>query len=389
MRRQPLALAVLVLLLAVGAIVLLVSGSSLGWPAGVVWPSPTRSATTGIGLDIGQGAAARSEWYAVWFTSPKYPDDPSSHRGGLDESLVALMDRAERTMDVAVYDFDLSNVAAAMARAQARGVRVRMVTDTDTLTNTKDAKVQAALEIVRSAGIRIVDDRRGAIMHDKFTVVDGEWVSTGSWNYTEGDTYRLNNWMGVFRSRDLAANYTAEFERMFEGRFGGAKNLRTARPSLTIGGASVRNCFSPEGGCANLVVDVIQNEARQSIHFLAFSFTHDAIGSAIVDKHRAGLKVVGVFETTGSQTPFSEFTKMKREGLEVYADGNPYAMHHKVILLDERVVVGGSFNFSSNADKDNDENLLVVDDAELARAFKAEFDRVLAQAKQPPETKRS
>ena len=57
-------------------------------------------------------------------------------------------------------------------------------------------------------------------------------------------------------------------------------------------------------------------------------------------------------------------------------DGNPYLMHHKVIIIDGNTVIFGSFNFSNNADKDNDENLLIVDDAGLAQAFEAEFQRV-------------
>src|SRR5436853_111362 len=81
----------------------------------------------------------------------------------------------------------------ALARAAGRGVRVRMVTDTDTLENTGEPPVQAALRTVRAAGIPVVGDNRQPIMHHKFTVVDGEWVQTGSWNYTDGDTYRLNN----------------------------------------------------------------------------------------------------------------------------------------------------------------------------------------------------
>jgi phosphatidylserine/phosphatidylglycerophosphate/cardiolipin synthase-like enzyme len=59
-------------------------------------------------------------------------------------------------------------------------------------------------------------------------------------------------------------------------------------------------------------------------------------------------------------------------------------MHHKVIIIDERNVIFGSYNFSDNADTQNDENLLIIDNPDIARAFKAEFDRVLALAQNPP-----
>ena len=70
---------------------------------------------------------------------------------------------------------------------------------------------------------------------------------------------------------------------------------------------------------------------------------------------------------------------MKADGLEVYLDGNPAWMHHKVMVVDERVTIFGSFNFSANADEENDENVLVVDHPALALEFGREL-RVLAVA---------
>ena len=75
---------------------------------------------------------------------------------------------------------------------------------------------------------------------------------------------------------------------------------------------------------------------------------------------------------------------MKQAGLDVWQDGNPYLMHHKAFIVDGQTAVLGSYNFSQNADQDNDENVLIVDDARLAQAFTAEFQRVYAQAKNPP-----
>jgi phosphatidylserine/phosphatidylglycerophosphate/cardiolipin synthase-like enzyme len=79
---------------------------------------------------------------------------------------------------------------------------------------------------------------------------------------------------------------------------------------------------------------------------------------------------------------------MKKAGLDVYTDGNPWVMHHKVIIIDEQTVVFGSFNFSDNANTQNDENILIIQDPVLAKAFKAEYDRVLAVAKNPPKKKK-
>jgi phosphatidylserine/phosphatidylglycerophosphate/cardiolipin synthase-like enzyme len=339
---------------------------------------------------MGSGGATATDWYELHFTNPEYPTNKANYKGGLDTYLVNLMNKATKTLDVADYDFDLANVAEAMVSAKNRGVRVRMVTDSDTYGN-KNKEVQAAFEILRQAPIPIVPDNRSPIMHNKFTVVDQQWVETGSWNYTTGDTYRLNNNMIIIHDAKLAQNYTVEFEKMFiQKQFGPNKIKGVPNPVLTIGGVRVQNYFAAEDGVSTHIVDELK-KATKSIYFLAFSFTAENIGNVVIDKAKAGLTVGGVFETTGSNTEFSEYGKMKSlnlPNLQVYTDGNPYVMHHKVFIIDEKTVIFGSFNFSDNADKSNDENLLIVEDPTMAKAFKQEYDRVLAVAENPPNKKK-
>ena len=348
----------------------------------------TPAAVSGTVSAIGSGQGIDGGWYQLYFTAPKYPDDRANHRGGLDEKLVALIDRATVSLDVADYDFDLANVADAMVRAKGRGVTVRMVTDSDTLNNTKDKAIQDAFGKLKGANIPIVDDKRGPIMHNKFTVADREWVQTGSWNYTDGDTYRLNNHMIIVRSPELAANYTTEFDRMFvKKQFGPNKDKPIPNPVVTINGTRVENHFAPEGDVEDQIVRAVRG-SRSSIYFLAFSFTADDLAQAMLDRSAAGVALGGVFETTGSNTEYSEYGKLKGQGVEVYQDGNPWVMHHKVIIIDERIVVLGSYNVSDNSNTQNDENILIIDNPDIARAFKGEYDRVLALAKNPPPKRR-
>jgi phosphatidylserine/phosphatidylglycerophosphate/cardiolipin synthase-like enzyme len=343
---------------------------------------------SGTVTGIGSGGSTRGSWYELHFTAPVYPDNPANHKDGLDVHLVALMDKATKTLDVADYDFDLANVADAMVRAKKRGVTVRMVTDTDTLTDKKNKEIQDAFGKLKGVSIPIVDDQRGPIMHNKFTVVDSEWVETGSWNYTDGDTYHLNNNQIIIHNPQLAQNYAAEFTKMFEKRtFGPNKAKGVPYPTVNIEGTHIENYFAAEDDTVGNIVRTI-NGAKQSIHFLAFSFTQDDIGQAIIAKQKAGVAVGGVFETTGSNVPTSEYGKMKKAGLDVYTDGNPWVMHHKVIVIDDHITIFGSFNFSDNAAHSNDENLLIVDNADIAKAFNAEYDRVLALAKNPPAKKK-
>jgi phosphatidylserine/phosphatidylglycerophosphate/cardiolipin synthase-like enzyme len=322
------------------------------------------------------------DWSRVYFTSPRYPDDDAYHHGGVDEQLIAAINQAQASVDVAAYDLDLQNVADALIAAHGRGVQVRFVTDSD---NAGEEAVTA----LEDAGIPVVEDRReSGLMHNKFAVIDKQWVWTGSWNLTENGTYRNNNNAVLIASAALAENYTAEFEEMFAGEFGPTSPANTPNPRVTITfqtpdgqthEVAVENYFSPEDGVAVHVIAEIER-AQNRIRFMAYSFTSDEIADAMIERAQAGVTVQGVIEERNAESEYGEYTRLRDAGLDVLLDGNPYIMHHKVIIVDDATVILGSYNFTSSAENSNDENLLIIHDPEMAALFVAEFGRVYEQA---------
>ena len=340
-------------------------------------PSPVAQATPSPPITSAPG----SSWYQVYFTSPIYPDKPADHHGGLDEPLTAFINTTQTSVDMAIYQLDLPNVTQALLDAKKRGATVRVVTDIDIL---NDPKENPSFKQLQAAGITVVGGNSNGIMHNKFVVVDKAVVWLGSWNFTTNDTYRYNNNGILIQSKDLAQNYTATFEKMFvDKKFAGQRKAGGTTPKLTINGIAVENYFAPEDKVVDKIVPRLQ-AATQKIDFMAYSFTEDHIGQAVLDRGKAGVRVRGVFENTGSETQFSEYGAMKKAGLDVLQDGNPYLMHHKVFIIDDKTVIFGSFNFSQSANTENDENLIIVDDPSLAAQFTAEFGRVYATAKNPP-----
>ena len=317
----------------------------------------------------------------VFFTDPQYPDDPANHQGGLDRTLATDIARAQSTVEVAVYDLDLESVADALVEAHEQGVRVRLVIESD------NAQETAVLD-VKSAGVQVVEDGRDALMHDKFVIIDEVIVWTGSWNLTESGTYRNNNNAVRIVSNLLAENYVAEFEEMFEEReFGAGSPADTPHAQVLVPSGDrskeilIENYFAPEDRVTERLLALIQ-EAEDSIRFMAFIFTDDELGEAVIAQHEAGLTVQGVFEERNAALAYSEFGRMYEAvpRMDVRLDGNTYLMHHKVIILDDETVILGSFNFSRSADEVNDENLLVIHEREVASQYRAEFKRIYREA---------
>jgi phosphatidylserine/phosphatidylglycerophosphate/cardiolipin synthase-like enzyme len=332
-------------------------------------PSAPSARFTGIGT---------SSWYAIHFTAPRNPPKESNPPDSLDAALARLIRSAQSSIDIATYQFDLSNVLHAILDANKRGVKVRVVTDIDVL---NDPKENQLFQELKHAGIPIVGGNAKAIMHNKFVIVDKRAVWMGSWNFTLNDTYRYDNNGIVIQSAELARNYAVTFDKMFNDKqFGSARKRGGTTPHLTISGSFVENYFAPEDKVAEKIIARLTQAAR-TIDFMAFAFTDEQIGATVLERAQSGVVVRGVFETTHADSTLSQYGKLKRAGLDVRLDGNPFLMHHKVFIVDSKTVIFGSFNFSRSAEEENDENLLIIDDIPLAQAFATEFARVYEQAK--------
>ena len=314
-----------------------------------------------------------ADWFQVYFTNPAAPM-AEDYAGGPDEVLADAIHAARLSLDVAVYSLNLWSIRNALLDAHRRGVNVRMVMESD---NMDSDEAQALI----AAGIPILGDRREGLMHDKFVVIDRQEVWTGSLNFTTGGAYKDNNNLLRIRSLEVAQDYTREFEEMFvEDKFGPDVIADTPYPSLTIGDTPLEIYFSPDDGVAARLVTLIQS-AQESIYFMAYSFTSNDIGAAVMERAAAGVTVAGVLdEGQVSSNQGGEYDPFRQAGLDVRLDGNPGLMHHKVFIIDRSIVVAGSYNFSASAEERNDENLIVIYDPDIAAQYLLEFMRVYAQA---------
>jgi phosphatidylserine/phosphatidylglycerophosphate/cardiolipin synthase-like enzyme len=345
-------------------------------PAATAVPAePTLAPTVEVPATTGGPVDQSNSLWAVYFTDPKIPFDNVT-TGGVDDSIVWLIDHTQNTIDLAMFEFNLEDMAQALIAAHNRGVQVRVVYDNEHTAD--DPQTQELID----AGIPATPDERSAFMHDKFIVFDHNIVWTGSLNFTVGGVYRNNNNAIAIISPELADNYTNEFEKMFNGTFGPKKVSDTPHPGVQVGDMWVENYFAPEDDVMTQVISVV-SEAQQSIHFMSFSFTEDPLGQAMMDRAAAGADLRGIFESTGANTQYSECPPLLNAGYDVRLDNNPATFHHKVIIIDGQIVVTGSFNFSQNATTSNDENLLIIHNPAIAALYENEFNKWYAQANMP------
>src|SRR5512134_774710 len=332
--------------------------------------------TPGTGLtpiELQAGYGVRGAWFELYFTNPASPLSPQG-TGGVDGPLVEAIDAARLSVDVASYSLSLNSVRNALLRAHDRGATVRVVMES---TNMDRSDPQILIE----AGVPVLGDNRDGLMHDKFIIIDQSEVWLGSMNFTDGGAYEDNNNLIRIHSTKIAENYLKEFEEMFsEDKFGEEIAPETPNPTITIEETRIDTYFSPDDGVLAALVPVLES-AQESIYFLAYSFTSNQLGDIIRQKAEADVTVAGVMDDEQVRSnQGTEFDPFRQADLNVRIDGIDGLMHHKVFIVDEKIVVMGSYNFSQNAEQRNDENILIIYDPVIAKQFLREFQRLQEQA---------
>jgi len=239
-----------------------------------------------------------------------------------------------------------------------------------------------AVNVMQNAGLQLVNDgRSNGLMHDKIIIIDGKTLFMGSWNMSYNDTFRNNNNLLEITNPTLVANYQAKFDELFTDKhFGTHAEIGAQTSDLTVDGIRVLNYFSPVDHVMGKLVGLV-NGAQKSIRFMAFTYTDQNLANAMISRFQAGLDVAGVIENRGASQ--GALVPLACAKVPVKVDGNKYTMHHKVIIIDNSIVVTGSFNFTKSADTANDDNVIVIYDPSVAQQYLDEFNRVNSIAKDP------
>jgi hypothetical protein len=219
----------------------------------------------------------------------------------------------------------------------------------------------------RAATIRTVKaPKLWGLMHNKFctyTNDDRKYVITGSYNPSGPE--KKHDMLIVISSNSLHKEYYDEFHEMKKGVFAGGKRTITQHIALNtmIGGSDyeiiITPAFCPEDNCEKRILGEMEN-ARSSITMLAYTFTSEPIGDAMIQAHEKGVRVTIISDRGSRSTQGSQIPRMESHNITVrVAPG--FMMHHKTIIIDDTIITG-SMNYGKNANTRNDENILIIND---------------------------
>jgi phosphatidylserine/phosphatidylglycerophosphate/cardiolipin synthase-like enzyme len=167
-------------------------------------------------------------------------------------------------------------------------------------------------------------------------------------------------WMGLL----LATGFTGALTLRF--LWAALRGLFVTPPSSSVH-------FSPKGGCTEAVVAEL-DRARREILVLAYSFTSRPITDALIAAHRRGVQVEIILDHSNEKEDYTDLPHLLEQGLKPLIDAHHAIAHNKIMVIDHRTIITGSFNFTHQAEQENAENLLILQNhSELAERYRHNF----------------
>ncbi|WP_211767188.1 phospholipase D-like domain-containing protein [Kutzneria sp. CA-103260] len=319
---------------------------------------------------------------------------PAAQPSRIAAQLAAFVGAARTSVHIAIYDFRLGDalakpVVSALTEAAANGVDVRIAYDaskpaTGFATLGADPAPPGTAQWLHSrlgeskVGLRPVTTPSGQLMHDKYVVVDGRRVWTGSTNFTDDAWTRQENNILRIDSTALAAAYEQDFEQLWES--GDIRRTGVGdRGATTVGPATVSWSFAPgEGRAMDSDLVAMVSGVRDRLVIASMVITSHALLSALAKAVGAGVHLSGMVDAGQMGSIAHEWGRSKSAAsAQALADwttvsarlvgkrSTPYTptgvhdfMHLKVLVSDDTVATG-SYNFSANAEA-NAENQLRI-----------------------------
>jgi phosphatidylserine/phosphatidylglycerophosphate/cardiolipin synthase-like enzyme len=298
----------------------------------------------------------------------------------LMEAIFKVINSAEYSIDVAMYNINRDDIVNALEVAYNKGVRVRYIADADQSNNALDPLPDFPVMFRNGSGI----------MHNKFMIVDSEdaqnaQVWTGATNFTSNQLSRDPNNAIWIQDQSLARVYEMEFEEMW-GSTGSLPNPSLSRTGeakydntphvLEVGGIPTQVWFSPSDYVADIISGLI-DDAESQIDLGLLLITHEELAEDLVKASSEGIAVRGLYNDPEFSGDALDILSAGGVNMQDYEPSSIF--HHKYMLVDaldgtDPVLLTGSHNWTYSADNINDENTLVMYDRRLAGLYLDEFE---------------
>ncbi|TGG87030.1 hypothetical protein E4650_09265 [Geotoga petraea] len=281
--------------------------------------------------------------------------------------LLNEIEKAEKYIYMSLYDIDNEYFYNQTLKKADEGVDIKIVTEEDNKNNYSE-------KLVKNEKIELIYDGNYRLMHNKFIIIDGYLLITGSTNMSDnGLNYNNNNLVFIYNN-EITENYMLEFrEQFYDKEFGKKGESEKVYKKIKLKNSEISTFFTPDEDYQKVILDYINN-AEKEVKVMIFTFTDSNIAQALADAYNRGVDVKVITETFQSGSRWSVYGDFQNK-FPFILDKNNKTFHHKLLLIDDKHILTGSYNFTKSALENNDENAVIIsNNEEFYKAYENEFD---------------
>ncbi len=287
------------------------------------------------------------------------------------------INNASYSIDIALYGIDnQSEIYNAIVNAYKRGIKIRWVTDYNKKYINYYKDTLQLQKIIKSYNTDENYEKQYAcaIMHNKFFIFDKEKVWTGSSNISNTGLTGFNaNYSILIESKELANIYLSEFEKLYSGKFHTLKEKSNKNTVILDKDTKIKALFSPQDKILiNHIIPLINN-AEKYIYIPIFYITSYDIANALKKAKLRGIDIKIINDSTNAHNKYSIHKKLRQNGISVKTENYAGKMHMKAMIIDDKISVIGSMNFTKSANNKNDENVLIIYNQNISKYLKNTF----------------
>lgn len=124
---------------------------------------------------------------------------------------------------------------------------------------------------------------------------------------------------------------------------------------------------------------IIKNidDSKEFINIAMYTFTDREIAQAIISAKDRGVDIKIYLDRSQVNAEYSKSRYFVNNGIkDIRISSNSYIMHNKFAVIDNKIVITGSYNWTASAGERNDENLLVIDDKNIVKKYQNQFNNL-------------
>lgn len=307
----------------------------------------------------------------LFLINPNNYEFPTNRcRTNICGALLKNINSAKTSIDFAIYGFDgQDEIFNALKMAQTRGVKIRGVVDSNS--NMVFAYGDSPKFLKQFS---LITDNKSGLMHNKFFIFDNKKVFTGTINISRSGTGGYNsNTAVIIENTEVAAYYIEELEQMLQGKFQKAKLKIEPKEIILNDGTKLKIAFSPKGNVYINLIKPIINGAKSEILLSAFYLTHKDIVQDLINAKARGVNIKVIIDATSATNKSSKHQILRNAHIPTKVENWGGKNHEKNIVVDGKIFLIGSANFSKSGVLNNDENVIVIENSKIASAYRNHF----------------